>query len=250
MPRRRWSIAIAPRLGEAYASLAEILEYRKRWNEAAETFRRGIELSPRYATGHQWYAYDLMAWNRWDEALREMERARELDPLSYVIVVSLAAAYDGGDRPAKAAALYAQAQALSPDHPLTLQLLFAHELILGQMEPAAADFRRFLIRTGTDSARATDVERRLRDPALRPAVLREISRTGDAASALIIHRLFAGETATVAYLDSLAKSPQRDSINAPFIYAYLGPKLRANPRVQDMLAQLGYPRPQDFGKHQ
>ena len=100
----RRAIAIAPRLGEAYTSLAEILEYRNRWQEAAEAFQQGIQLSPRYATGHQWYSYDLMVWNRWDEAIREMERARELDPLSYVIVVSLAGAYDGGGSSGRGAA--------------------------------------------------------------------------------------------------------------------------------------------------
>ena len=163
----RRAIAIAPTLGEARTSLAEILEYRNRWQEAADAFQQGIQLSPRYATGHQWYSYDLMIWNRWDEAIKEMERARELDPLSYVIVVSLAATYDGGDRGSEAPPLIEQADALNPGNPLTFQVQFAHDMILGQFEQAASDYRRYLVATGTDSARAAEIERRLRDPARR-----------------------------------------------------------------------------------
>ena len=242
----RRAIAIAPRLGEARTSLAEILEYRNRWQEAAETFRRGIELSPRYATGHQWYSYDLMVWNRWDEAIKEMERAKELDPLSYVIVVSLAGVYDGGDRGSEAPAFIEQAEALNPGNPLTLQVLFSHDLLLSRFDEAATDYRRYLIATGTDSTRAADTERRLRDPALRVAAFREIAKT-PSSFGVIIHRVLEGDDAAIAYLAGLVKSPQREEIGGPALYSALGPKLRANPRAQDILVQLGYPRPQDFG---
>ena len=240
----RRAIAIAPRLGEPYSSLGEILEYRLKWEEATDSFRQGIALSPQYATGHQWYSYHLMVWNRWDEAIREMERARELDPLSYVIVVSLAAAYDGADRGAEAAPFYAQAQALSPDHPLTLRCLFAHDLIFGQNDQAASDYRRLLVVDGSDSVRAANTERRLRDPALRAAALREIATTRTQPElGLVIHRVLDGDDATIAYLAGLVKDSRRESLGATALYAYLGPKLRANPRMQAVLVQLGYPAP-------
>ena len=238
----RRAIALAPRLGEAYASLGEVLEYRDRWEEAADAFRQGIALSPRYATGHQWYSYDLVIWNRWDEATREMERARELDPLSYVIVVSLASTYDGGDRAAEASPLYDQAQALSPEHPLTLLLLFNHDLVLGRTEAAASDYRRLLIATGTDSARAREVERGLLDPVRRAATFHQIAATGGPAVALLVHRFVDGDDATIAYLAALAKDPRRQSLNGVELNTFLGSRLRADPRVQDILVQMGYPR--------
>jgi eukaryotic-like serine/threonine-protein kinase len=244
----RRAIALAPRLGEPYSSLGEILEYRWKWEEAGEAFRQGIALSPQYATGHQWFAYDLMVWNRWDEAIREMERARGLDPLSYVIVVSLAAAYDGADRPADAAPLYEQAQALFPEHPLTLYGLFGHDLILGRTDQAAADYRRLLIANGSDSVQAAEIEHQLRDPALRPAAIRQIAETDSPEKGLILHRVFDGDEATIAYLAGFVKSPRRESIGASILYCFLGPKLRANARMQEVLGQLGYPRPQDFGR--
>ncbi|MGH7593685.1 MAG: protein kinase domain-containing protein, partial [Gemmatimonadales bacterium] len=228
----RRAIAIAPRLGEACTSLAEILEYRNRWQEAAEAFRQGIDLSPRYATGHQWYSYDLMMWNRWDEAIREMERARELDPMSYVIVVSLADVYDGGDRGSDAPPFLEQAEALNPGNPLTLQVLFSHDLLRGRFDEAASDYRRYLIATGTDSAHAGDIERRLRDPALRIAAFRQIAEPASPFGVLI-HRVLDGDDSAITYLAGLVKSPLRESIGGPALYSALGAKLRANPRVQD-----------------
>ncbi len=240
----RRAIALAPELGEPQASLGEILEYRGKWEEAGEAFRRSIALSPRYATGHQWYSYHLMVWNRWDEAIREMERAKELDPLSLIIVVSLAIAYDGGDRAADAAPLYDQAQALYPEHPLTLFFRFGHDLILGRTGPAAADYRRVLIAYGWDSTRAAGIERRLRDPALRTAAVREIADTAGL-EGVLLHRVFDGDDAAIAYLAGLVNGPQREAMNKEILLCFLGPRLRANPRMQEVLVGLGFPRLRD-----
>jgi serine/threonine-protein kinase len=240
----RRAIALAPQLGEPHSSLGEILEYHWKWDEAGEAFRQGIALSPRYATGHQWYAYHLQIRNRWDEGIREMERARELDPLSLVIVVSLAVAYDGADRAPDAEPLYEQAQALYPEHDLTLSLLFGHDLLLGRTEKAAADYRRLLIANGWDSTPAADVERRLREPSSRAAAFRQVADSAHPWLGLVINRVLHGDDATIAYLADLAKSPRRETVNGAGLYALMGPRLRANPRVQDILVQMGYPRPQ------
>jgi TolB-like protein/Flp pilus assembly protein TadD len=241
----RRAIALSPGLGEPYTSLGEILEYRNRWEEARAAFRQGIALSPRYATGHQWYAYDLMDRNRWDEGIREMERARELDPLSLVIVVSLAIAYDGGDRAADATPLYDQAQALVPEHPLTLAFLVTHYLGLGRIEAAASTYRRLLIATGTDSIPAAKIERRWRDAGLRKEALHEIMVKGPySESGVVLARVLDDDEAAVTYLAALMKSPKRDAVNREILLSFLGPRLRANPRVWDILAQSGYPQPQ------
>ena len=55
--------------------------------KAAEAeYKKGLELSPNYATGHQWYAEYLLLMGRYDEAKKEIKIARELDPLSLVIL--------------------------------------------------------------------------------------------------------------------------------------------------------------------
>jgi tetratricopeptide (TPR) repeat protein len=78
-------------LGEAHISLAFSLKVFD-WDfaSAEREFRRGIELNPGYATGHQWYAGHLMLFGRYSEAIAEMMKAEDLDPLSLIIGADLA----------------------------------------------------------------------------------------------------------------------------------------------------------------
>lgn len=183
-----------------------------------------------------------MLLNRWDEAIREMERAKDLDPLSLVIVVSLAATYDGAERWREAEAMYDQVRALAPDHPLTLLFGFGHDLMHGHTEQAASDYRRLMVATGADSIGAADMERRLRDPALRKAAVRRIEETAHPLLGVVLLRAFDGDDATIAYLAGLVSSPRREVMNKEILYGFLGPRLRADPRMQAVLIRLGYPR--------
>jgi len=73
-------------LAEAHTSLAYArFMYERRWEEAERGFRRALELSPGYATAHQWYSFLLAALGRHGEAIAQARQARELDPLSLVI---------------------------------------------------------------------------------------------------------------------------------------------------------------------
>lgn len=81
-------------LAEAHASLADIHAVHDwQWADAEREYRRAIELKPRYATAHQWYATFLSAMGRHEEAIAEDRRALDLDPLSLIINVSLGRAY-------------------------------------------------------------------------------------------------------------------------------------------------------------
>ena len=78
-------------LGEAHISLAFSLDgFDWNWVSAEKEFKRGIELSPSYATGHQWYAGHLTLFRRDGEAVAEMKKAEALDPLSLIIAADLA----------------------------------------------------------------------------------------------------------------------------------------------------------------
>jgi Flp pilus assembly protein TadD len=57
---------------------------------ADKEFARGIELSPGYAIGHEWYGWHLAELGRHDEAIAEVEKAATLDPLSPSIGADLA----------------------------------------------------------------------------------------------------------------------------------------------------------------
>ncbi|MEE9238108.1 MAG: tetratricopeptide repeat protein, partial [Thermodesulfobacteriota bacterium] len=78
---------IDPNLGEAHIAIAYALtEHFWDWEAAEAEYKKGLELSPNYATGHQWYAEYLNYMGRYDEAKKEVKIARELDPLSLVIL--------------------------------------------------------------------------------------------------------------------------------------------------------------------
>jgi len=75
-----------PTLGEAHISMA--LAYHEHywdWEKAEEEFKIGLELSPNYATGHQWYGEFLFRMRRFEEGMKEIRIGRELDPLSMII---------------------------------------------------------------------------------------------------------------------------------------------------------------------
>jgi serine/threonine protein kinase/tetratricopeptide (TPR) repeat protein len=83
------ALKIDDMLAEAYSSLAGVKgEYDWDWSGAEETYRKALELSPNYATVHQWYAEFLASMGRFDEAISENRKAQELDPLSPMICVS------------------------------------------------------------------------------------------------------------------------------------------------------------------
>jgi serine/threonine protein kinase/Tfp pilus assembly protein PilF len=80
------ALAIDPRLAEGYTSRAFIkLAYDWDWPGAESDFRRALELNPKYATAHQWYASFLTQMGKYDLARREIEQAQQLDPLSPII---------------------------------------------------------------------------------------------------------------------------------------------------------------------
>jgi DNA-binding winged helix-turn-helix (wHTH) protein/TolB-like protein/Tfp pilus assembly protein PilF len=73
-------------LAEAHTSLGLAKTvFDRDWAGAESSYKRAIELSPNYATAHQWYAEYLAAMGRSEEALQEIKRAQELDPLSLII---------------------------------------------------------------------------------------------------------------------------------------------------------------------
>ena len=79
------AIAIDESLGEAHISLAIADFGLWNWAAAEKEFKRGLELSPNYAYGHQWYGQYLEIHGRYDAALTENKRAQDLDPLSLTI---------------------------------------------------------------------------------------------------------------------------------------------------------------------
>jgi TolB-like protein/Flp pilus assembly protein TadD len=85
------ALQLDPALGEAYASLGYVsCYYDWAWPASEAQYRRSVDLTPRYALGHHWYATLLTMVGRFDEAQREMEAARDLDSLSLSVNAAVA----------------------------------------------------------------------------------------------------------------------------------------------------------------
>jgi serine/threonine protein kinase/Flp pilus assembly protein TadD len=79
----RKAIALDETVAEAHASLAwSLFVYDWDLEAATREFQRAIELDPRYAAAHQWYAFLLASRGKFDEALLEAHTAQENDPAS------------------------------------------------------------------------------------------------------------------------------------------------------------------------
>ncbi|HEX5438343.1 MAG TPA: protein kinase, partial [Gemmatimonadaceae bacterium] len=79
----RQAIALDESVAEVHVALAWCLFiYDWDWAAAEREYRRAIELDPRYAPGHQWYALLLASQGRADESVAEANRALELDTAS------------------------------------------------------------------------------------------------------------------------------------------------------------------------
>lgn len=100
---------------EAHASLA-FASYWGNWDAATadREFRRAIELDPRNAIAHHWYATFLLTDGRHEEALAEIDRARALDPSNAAILADKGDILIGMGRLDEAFALLQQMETTDP----------------------------------------------------------------------------------------------------------------------------------------
>ncbi|HXI63295.1 MAG TPA: protein kinase, partial [Gemmatimonadales bacterium] len=128
----RKALELDETVAETHASLAwSLFIYDWDWEGAGREFRRALELDPRYATAHQWYAFWLTARGRLDEALVEAHTALELDPASVSIRRSVGWVYYYARRYDQARYHMARAVAMNPTAAETYRVL---GLLLAQQD--------------------------------------------------------------------------------------------------------------------
>ncbi len=80
------ALALNPALAEAHNSLGWTrFVYDWDWAAADQSFLRALEISPRFAMGHAWYAMYLAWTGRMAQALEHAARAQDMEPLSLII---------------------------------------------------------------------------------------------------------------------------------------------------------------------
>ena len=174
-----------------------------------------------------------------------METAHRLDPLSHVITLSLAAFYDGADRFADATPLYEQGLAQSPEAYYAWGALVGHHLALGKLDEAFTAFEKSRGWPNIDTMSAR-IARGLRDPAIRAATIDELARRENPVVAIPFFRWLRGDEATLKMLEAAAAGG-RTTGSAMNTYLFLGPKLRATPRVLAILPRM-HLAPQENGQ--
>ena len=110
------AIGIDPLLGEAYAALARIHEWREDYDAAETAFLQALELAPNYATAWHWYFGFLQQFpERLGAAIAASEKARDLDPRSSIIRLDAAEVYDALGDAETARRLILEVTAMDPD---------------------------------------------------------------------------------------------------------------------------------------
>jgi len=137
---------------EAHASLAwSSFIYDWDWPKAEREFRRAIELDPRYAAAHQWYAFLLAAQGRAEDALIEGHTAQELDPGSVSARRSLAWLYYYARRYERTLHHLESAIAMNPTAEETYRVLGLTLAIDGQHDEAERVLREAVAMPGAGS---------------------------------------------------------------------------------------------------
>ena len=130
-------------LAEAHATLGLIaMNDEADWTKAEREFKRAIELSPNYATAHQWYGEFLADMGRFDEGIAEVKLAHELDPLSLTINTDVAKVYALARRYDEAIAQYKRALEMDPNFEVAHGLLALTYSMKGMNEEAVGELRK------------------------------------------------------------------------------------------------------------
>src|ERR1700730_6441027 len=112
----RKALELDPMLGDAHTSLAGALQdFDWTWKEVEQEHKRAVELSPGYATAHQWYGNYLNMMGRFEEAQAQIRRARDLDPLSPVINCNVEWAYHLARNPDRALEEFQKTKDMDPN---------------------------------------------------------------------------------------------------------------------------------------
>jgi serine/threonine-protein kinase len=194
----RKALELDDTVAEAHASLAWVqFIYDWDWKGAERSFRRAIDLNPRYATAHQWYAFLLASQGKCEEGLVEAHTALELDPSSVSMRRTLGWLY-----------YYARRYDQAKD-----QLSRAID-----MNPTAEESYRVLGFVLAEQGNLAEAERVLREATALPGT----ATYATAALALVLARMGRRTEAEALLAELTALAAQGYVSPAAFAIAYLG----------------------------
>ena len=147
------ALALDPNSAQAYTASAYFkFRFEWDWKGAEQDFMKAIELSPEYATAHQWYSELLGVLRRREEALDRIRRAYELDPLAPAVNAVLGVHLMANGLTDEAVARFKRTLEIAPGYSLVAYQLAVAYVQKGDLSAAAAAFDTVAEITDTDPA--------------------------------------------------------------------------------------------------
>jgi TolB-like protein/Tfp pilus assembly protein PilF len=138
------ALELDPLMAEAHTARGYIFGFIHYDSAKAErNFARAIELDPRYPTAYHWRGEVLGDNGHPESGIPYLETALALDPLSPIIMVDLATAYDQAGRWQDADRLFREVLELEPDFAPAYAGLYLHAQGSGDAEAALTALKRF-----------------------------------------------------------------------------------------------------------
>jgi tetratricopeptide (TPR) repeat protein len=250
------AIALDDRSAEAYGALGVIKTWTEwDWDGAGQAWRTALELNPRYADAHAYYAHFLAITGRFDEAIPHSERAIELDPFNalfhalYAQVLYMERRYDDAIAAARIAL------SMQPDVGVARGAI-QHSLIAKGMRDKHLAIQRE--RIARDPERVAAFERGYAEAGYEGAqnaiaeVLAARYEKSEGGTARGI-RVYGPRNIALRYLDAgdyersmnwLEKAFEARDPSLPYVgfHPFFDP-LRPDPRFQDLLRRMNLPTP-------
>jgi len=242
------ALAIDDKLAEAHTSLAYVMAvYDWKWTEAETSYKRAIELNPKYATAHQWYGEYLSAMGRNQEAIAETRRALESDPTSRVINSALALALYYTHDYDWAIVQCRETIELDTDYAPVYQYLFQAYYQKGKYEAAFAAFLNWRKRRGESQDELAAWQQVYENAGWKGVYRRQLEKllqhpnpNSIANSIAVLHALLKEDEQALDWLERAYAERSRGMMQLK-----VNPRLdnlRSYVRFQDLLRRVGLPQ--------
>jgi TolB-like protein/DNA-binding winged helix-turn-helix (wHTH) protein len=239
------SLQLEESSAEAHFSLASAkTTFEWDWVGAEREFRRGFELNPSYALGHNWYSLHLSVLGRFQEGISEQERARELDPLSLIINTNLSRTLVYARQYDKAIEQGLKTVELDPNFRLIHGWLMEAYVRKGMYKEAVRERQKLV----GDSNEAATLEAVFKGSGYSGILRRDVTSMKESSKrsyvpADILASIFAELDDKEEALRWLEKAyEERDSGVALLNVSPEYDKLRSDPRFQALLLKVGFPK--------
>jgi len=238
------------RLPEALTSLAyTTLLYDRDWKASESGFQQALALNPNYASAHHFYSICLMTSGRQSEALAEITRAQDLDPLSLIITSVHGWIYYEGREFDRAVYQYTKTLEMDPKYVPALLDLGATYLRNGEYGKAISRFEEAKTAGGETGRILADVAQAYALSGRRADALQILRRlehpsepefisTWDLA---LVHVALNDKVVAIDLLEKAAAERVGWVILLGVDPAF--DSLRAEPRFDKLIQQVGIPRP-------